>query len=148
MDDQAWIDSVVQAPTGIAAGEVDDDGGEPGALPCQLLDHGTGYLAAAAALDGLRRQAEGGGTHVRRLSLARTVWWLTDLLPTFVHQPCAGRGFVNKSRRVSGWSTSTIPPDRSPPSPRPAPSAGVPAVAVGHVVRRRPPAVGSAASPA
>ena len=25
---------------------------EPGALPCQLLDHGTGYLAAAAALDG------------------------------------------------------------------------------------------------
>jgi crotonobetainyl-CoA:carnitine CoA-transferase CaiB-like acyl-CoA transferase len=70
------FDSVVQAPTGIAAGE-SRDGLEPGALPCQLLDHGTGYLAAAAALDGLRRQMLGGGTDVRRLSLARTAAWLT-----------------------------------------------------------------------
>ncbi len=71
------FDSIVQAVTGIA----DVEGGEghehaPGALPCQLLDHGTGYLAAAAALDGLRRQAEQGGTHVRRVSLARTARWL------------------------------------------------------------------------
>ena len=71
------FDSIVQAPTGIAAVESLAEG-EPGALPCQLLDHGTGYLAAAAALDGLRRQAEQGGTHVRRLSLARTAWWLTS----------------------------------------------------------------------
>lgn len=71
------FDSVVQAPTGIALGE-SIDGTEPGALPCQLLDHGTGYLAAAAALDGLRRQRDHGGTHVRRLSLARTAWWLTS----------------------------------------------------------------------
>ncbi|HEX5266083.1 MAG TPA: hypothetical protein VFW24_04870, partial [Acidimicrobiales bacterium] len=81
----------VQAAAGIAAGESGgagrsvtrqrpgDPGDEeqPGALPCQLLDHGTGYLAAAAVLDGLRRQAEGRtGTHVRRLSLARTAAWL------------------------------------------------------------------------
>jgi crotonobetainyl-CoA:carnitine CoA-transferase CaiB-like acyl-CoA transferase len=71
------FDSVVQAPSGIAFGE-SRDGEAPGALPCQLLDHGTGYLAAAAVLDGLRRQAEFGGTHVRRLSLARTAWWLTS----------------------------------------------------------------------
>ena len=70
------FDSVVQAPTGIAFGE-SRDGTTPGALPCQLLDHGTGYLAAAAALDGLRRQREVGGTHIRRLSLARTATWLT-----------------------------------------------------------------------
>jgi len=70
------FDSVVQAPTGIAVGE-SADGETPGALPCQLLDHGTGYLAAAAALDGLRRQRTDGGTHVRRLSLARTAAWLT-----------------------------------------------------------------------
>ncbi|HUY66205.1 MAG TPA: CoA transferase [Acidimicrobiales bacterium] len=70
------FDSVVQAPTGIAMGE-SPDGHQPGALPCQVLDHGTGYLAAAAALDGLRRQGEVGGTHVRRLSLARTALWLT-----------------------------------------------------------------------
>lgn len=71
------FDSVVQAPTGIAMGE-SPTGHEPGALPCQLLDHGTGYLAAAAVLDGLRRQGASGGTHVRRLSLARTALWLTS----------------------------------------------------------------------
>jgi hypothetical protein len=71
------FDSVVQAATGIAATEGDADG-SPGALPCQLLDHGTGYLAAAAALDGLRRQAATGGTHVRLVSLARTAAWLTS----------------------------------------------------------------------
>jgi hypothetical protein len=35
-------------------------------------------LAAAAALDGLRRQGAGGGTQLRRLSLARTAQWLTS----------------------------------------------------------------------
>ena len=70
------FDSVVQGPTGIAMGE-SADGATPGALPCQLLDHGTGYLAAAAALDALRRQRAEGGTHIRRLSLARTAGWLT-----------------------------------------------------------------------
>jgi hypothetical protein len=71
------FDSIVQAASGIAMVE-SGDGERPGALPCQLLDHGTGYLCAAAALDGLRRQAEHGGTHVRELSLARTAQWLLD----------------------------------------------------------------------
>jgi crotonobetainyl-CoA:carnitine CoA-transferase CaiB-like acyl-CoA transferase len=70
------FDSVVQAPTGIAHGEQRD--GAPGALPCQLLDHGTGYLAAAAALDGLCRQSSTGGTPIRRLSLARTAAWVAQ----------------------------------------------------------------------
>jgi crotonobetainyl-CoA:carnitine CoA-transferase CaiB-like acyl-CoA transferase len=79
------FDSVVQAPTGIAVAESDGaprsgpvaaEGVVPGALPCQLLDHGTGYLAAAAVMDGLRRQHQHGGTHIRRLSLARTAGWL------------------------------------------------------------------------
>jgi len=69
------FDSVVQAATGLAVGEAHEDG-EPGALPCQLLDHGTGYLAAAATLDGLRRQRRYGGTIVRRVSLARTAWMI------------------------------------------------------------------------
>jgi crotonobetainyl-CoA:carnitine CoA-transferase CaiB-like acyl-CoA transferase len=69
------FDSVVQAPTGVARAESTNDA-TPGALPCQLLDHGTGYLAAAAVLDGLRRQSRTGGTYVRRLSLARTAAWL------------------------------------------------------------------------
>jgi crotonobetainyl-CoA:carnitine CoA-transferase CaiB-like acyl-CoA transferase len=74
------FDSVVQAPTGIAL--LSGDGSGPGALPCQLLDHGTGYLAAAAALEGLTRQAGHGGTHVRRLSLAATAAWLVAAAAT------------------------------------------------------------------
>jgi hypothetical protein len=71
------FDSIVQAASGIAVIESVD--GRPGALPCQLLDHGTGYLVAAAALDGLLRQRSSGGTHLRTLSLAATASWLMDL---------------------------------------------------------------------
>ena len=55
------------------------DGERPGALPCQLLDHGTGYLCAAAALRALARQSAHGGTQFRELSLARTAHWLLSL---------------------------------------------------------------------
>lgn len=75
------FDSVVQGPSGIAMGE-STDGVVPSALPCQLLDHGTGYLAAAAALDGVRRQRTVGGSHIRRLSLARTAAWVTSAVPS------------------------------------------------------------------
>jgi hypothetical protein len=71
------FDSIVQAASGIAALEGDADG-TPGALPCQLLDHGTGYLTAGAVLDALAEQREGGGTHLARLSLARTAHWLLE----------------------------------------------------------------------
>ena len=70
------FDSIVQAATGIAHAE--GVAGRPGALPCQLLDHGTGYLAAAAVLDGVRQQQTVGGTHIRTLSLARTATLLID----------------------------------------------------------------------
>ena len=85
------FDSVVQAPTGIAMGESTTED-EPGALPCQLLDHGTGYLAAAAVLDALRRQSSHGGTHVRRLSLARTAIWLTSHGTRAVGTSASARG--------------------------------------------------------
>jgi crotonobetainyl-CoA:carnitine CoA-transferase CaiB-like acyl-CoA transferase len=71
------FDSIVQAASGIAALEAGADG-NPGAPPCQLLDHGTGYLTAAAVLDALAEQWEGGGTHLARLSLARTAHWLLE----------------------------------------------------------------------
>nr|WP_030897688.1 CoA transferase [Streptomyces sp. NRRL F-5126] len=79
------FDSLVQAASGIAATEAADDG-SPGALPAQALDHGTGYLLAAAVLRSLTaRHATGAGSHVR-LSLAGTARWLqhgieTDPLP-------------------------------------------------------------------
>jgi hypothetical protein len=69
------FDSVVQAACGIAVTE-SPDGERPGALPCQLLDHGTGYLCGAAVLRALARQASAGGTLFRELSLARTAHWL------------------------------------------------------------------------
>jgi crotonobetainyl-CoA:carnitine CoA-transferase CaiB-like acyl-CoA transferase len=72
------FDSIVQAASGIAMVE-SADGQRPGALPCQLLDHGTGYLCAAAALQALARQSARGGTQFRELALARTAHWLLGL---------------------------------------------------------------------
>ena len=72
------FDSIVQAASGIAMAE-SPDGERPGALPCQLLDHGTGYLCAAAALQALARQSARGGTQFRELALARTAHWLLGL---------------------------------------------------------------------
>jgi crotonobetainyl-CoA:carnitine CoA-transferase CaiB-like acyl-CoA transferase len=69
------FDSLVQPATGIAVCEA---AGEevPGALPAQLLDHATGYLAAAAVLVALaRRHREGRGWH-GHVSLAQTAAWV------------------------------------------------------------------------
>ncbi|MEU5191973.1 CoA transferase [Streptomyces klenkii] len=52
--------------------------GTPGALPAQALDHGTGYLLAAAVLRAVTEQRTTGGTRLARLSLARTAHWLTS----------------------------------------------------------------------
>jgi hypothetical protein len=71
------FDSLVQAACGIALAEGGADA--PGALPAQVLDHATGYLAAAAASLGLHRQRSYGGTHHVRLALAGTARWLQDL---------------------------------------------------------------------
>ncbi|MFJ9419018.1 CoA transferase [Streptomyces sp. NPDC101227] len=95
-DDGPWgdrrgFDSLVQVATGIAAVEADagpasEDakaseestarGGIPGALPAQALDHGTGYLLAAAVLRGLTERARVGGSGVATLALTRTARWL------------------------------------------------------------------------
>ncbi|MEU9836891.1 CoA transferase [Streptosporangium sp. NPDC048047] len=69
------FDSLVQAASGIAVIEAGADG-RPGALPAQALDHGTGYLLAAAVLRALSdRQLTGRGRRLR-LSLAGTASWL------------------------------------------------------------------------
>jgi crotonobetainyl-CoA:carnitine CoA-transferase CaiB-like acyl-CoA transferase len=71
------FDSLVQIATGIGWA-TSTDGRQPGALPCQLLDHATGYLIAAGALAALaRRVRTGEATHVS-VSLARTARWLLD----------------------------------------------------------------------
>ncbi|UUN26137.1 CoA transferase [Streptomyces sp. FIT100] len=83
-DDGPWsgrrgFDSLVQAATGIALLEGSPE--RPGALPAQALDHGTGYLLAAAVLRSLTEQRSDGGTRLVRPALARTARFLTHVLP-------------------------------------------------------------------
>jgi crotonobetainyl-CoA:carnitine CoA-transferase CaiB-like acyl-CoA transferase len=73
-------DSLVQSATGIAwqegrAAHLD----VPGKLPCQALDHATGYLAAFGTMVALRRRATEGGSWLVRVSLAQTGRWLQSL---------------------------------------------------------------------
>ncbi|WP_190037717.1 CoA transferase [Streptomyces fructofermentans] len=73
------FDSLVQVATGIAALEGAGHGrGEPGALPAQALDHGTGYLLAAGVLRAVTDQLDAGGSRCVRAALARTARWLLD----------------------------------------------------------------------
>jgi len=71
------FDSLVQSASGIAATEQRAAASaEPRHLPCQALDHATGYLAAFGAMAALARRAtEGGSWHVK-VSLAQTGRWL------------------------------------------------------------------------
>jgi crotonobetainyl-CoA:carnitine CoA-transferase CaiB-like acyl-CoA transferase len=73
-------DSLVQSATGIAFAEGEAAGlTEPGKLPCQALDHATGYLAALGAMVALQRRATEGGSWMVRVSLAQTARWLRTL---------------------------------------------------------------------
>ncbi|NUS03351.1 MAG: hypothetical protein HOV97_12375 [Nonomuraea sp.] len=69
------FDSLVQVASGIAVTEGSAE--RPGALPAQALDHGTGYLLAAAVLRAVTEQSYDGGSRLVRLALARTAEWLT-----------------------------------------------------------------------
>ncbi|MBE5252871.1 CoA transferase [Mixta mediterraneensis] len=67
------FDSLVQMGCGIAEhGKRWKNSDQPTPLPVQALDHATGYLMAAAVLEGLRQRKEAGNGCQARLSLART----------------------------------------------------------------------------
>lgn len=73
------FDSLVQMSTGIAAaGQQWRQADKPVPLPVQALDMATGYLAAAAAINGLRERLASGRGSAARLSLARTAKALID----------------------------------------------------------------------
>ncbi len=74
------FDSLTQTATGMNHAEAQAAGETaPKPLPCQALDHGSGYLLAFGALVALmRRMQEGGSWHVE-VSLARTGRWIRDL---------------------------------------------------------------------
>ena len=75
------FDSLVQTASGFNAAEAAAAGtpDRPKPLPCQILDHASGYLMAFGAIAGLiKRQDAGGSWHVRA-SLAGTGRWLRAL---------------------------------------------------------------------
>ncbi|MFG1651498.1 CoA transferase [Micromonospora sp. NPDC049275] len=106
------FDSLVQIATGIGWA-TSSDGSQPGSLPCQLLDHATGYLIAAGALAALGRRARtGDATHVS-VSLARTARWLLDQGSTPARQS-AGDDPKRQADRYrtalgNGWSAISPP---------------------------------------
>jgi crotonobetainyl-CoA:carnitine CoA-transferase CaiB-like acyl-CoA transferase len=75
------FDSLVQTTTGINQAEADAFGTQdkPRPLPCQALDHASGYLLALGALAGLLRRADEGGSWLVRVALAGTGHWLRGL---------------------------------------------------------------------
>ncbi|WP_250628659.1 CoA transferase [Pinirhizobacter soli] len=73
------FDSLVQMSTGIADAGMQASGADkPKPLPVQALDHGTGYLMAAAAVRGITERLKTGRGMQARLSLARTAKFLPD----------------------------------------------------------------------
>jgi crotonobetainyl-CoA:carnitine CoA-transferase CaiB-like acyl-CoA transferase len=74
------FDSLVQNANGFNRAEADAAGqSEPMPLPCQALDHATGYLMAFGAMTAFKwRATEGGSWHVR-CSLAQTGHWVRQL---------------------------------------------------------------------
>jgi crotonobetainyl-CoA:carnitine CoA-transferase CaiB-like acyl-CoA transferase len=74
------FDSLVQTATGFSdAGAAAAGIEHPKPMPCQALDHSTGYLAAFAAMAALKRRVDEGGSWLARVSLAQTAHWLNGL---------------------------------------------------------------------
>jgi len=76
------FDSLVQTATGFNYAEAQAAGLEgPKELPCQALDHASGYLLAFGTIMARVRQASEGGSWLVRVSLAATGRWLWNLGP-------------------------------------------------------------------
>ncbi len=74
------FDSLVQSAIGFNHAEGLAAGiEEPKELPCQALDHASGYLLALGAMMARARQAREGGSWLVRVALAGTGRWLWDL---------------------------------------------------------------------
>ena len=113
------FDSLVQAACGIAVVEQKADG-SPGALPAQALDHGTGYLIAAAVLRMLTERTDFAGTLTARFSLARTAAWLMNELepgPSTGDSPDPAR-WTAETPGPLGTIRHALPPARFDGSPQ------------------------------
>jgi crotonobetainyl-CoA:carnitine CoA-transferase CaiB-like acyl-CoA transferase len=74
------FDSLTQTASGMNHAEAEAAGTiGPRPLPCQALDHASGYLLAFGALVALLRRMDRGGSWHVAVSLARTGHWIRDL---------------------------------------------------------------------
>jgi crotonobetainyl-CoA:carnitine CoA-transferase CaiB-like acyl-CoA transferase len=74
------FDSLVQTSTGFNHAEAEAAGARgPKPLPCQALDHASGYFLALGAMAARLRQAREGGSWKVSVSLATTGTWLRSL---------------------------------------------------------------------
>lgn len=86
-ENRRGFDSLVQMSCGIAhSGMVHFGGKKPFPLPVQALDHATGYLSAAAAINAWRDRLTG-TVRAARLSLARTAEELMQSGPSELDAP-------------------------------------------------------------
>ena len=74
------FDSLVQTASGYNHAEALAAGvAPPKVLPCQALDHASGFLLAFGTMAAVLRRAEEGGSWLVKVSLAGTGWWLRNL---------------------------------------------------------------------
>lgn len=74
------FDSLVQNANGMNHAEAEAAGAtQPKPLPCQAIDHASGYLMAFGAMTALARRASQGGSWHVRVSLAQTGRWIRGL---------------------------------------------------------------------
>jgi len=74
------FDSLVQNANGMNHAEAEAAGSkQPKPLPCQAIDHASGYLMAFGAMTALARRATQGGSWHVRVSLAQTGHWMRSL---------------------------------------------------------------------
>jgi hypothetical protein len=133
------FDSLVQTATGFNVAEAQAAGVDgPKELPCQALDHATGYLLAFGCITARMRQASKGGSWLVQVSLARTGQWIwqlgrvengfscrlplrddvADLLEDSV-SPSGPMRAVRHAARLSatpaGWARPAVPLGTDPP---------------------------------
>lgn len=133
------FDSIVQTASGINHAEAEAAGVDgPKPLPCQALDHASGYLMAVGAMAGLMRRAERGGSWHVRVALARTGRWLQGLgrvengfdcpgaaeqdLSPYFYETDSGFGRLSVVRHAAElsetparWERPAMPPGSHPP---------------------------------
>lgn len=141
------FDSLVQTASGYNHEEGIAGGGGPLELPCQALDHASGYLLALGTIMARLRQAREGGSWLVRVALAGTGRWLwslgreadgfarpdlafadiQDLIERRDDTVWGSYGFVRHAARLSEtparWDRPAVPPGTHEPAWEPAPTS-------------------------